>query len=223
MKNRPTHVKLLVADLERHPLNPNQMKPEYLAKLTAHIGRTNHYPPLIVRPHPADPGRYQIIDGHWRKTALQKLDHMHAWCQVWDVNDAETNILLATLNRLEGQDDPQRRGHLLDHLTRQFEMSQLTEQLPLDAAQIQKYIDCAQAPPKPNAPTPLANQVVGLTIFLSIEDKKRVVAKLRSIKDDPGIALLTALDLLPEDTPPYFAQHEPAPKDRTAEPSVASL
>ncbi|MBE3071108.1 MAG: ParB N-terminal domain-containing protein, partial [Planctomycetes bacterium] len=56
--------------------------------------------------------RYQILNGHHRAQALRELGHTHARCDVWEVDDAEARLLLATLNRLEGRDDPGLRARL---------------------------------------------------------------------------------------------------------------
>ena len=103
-------------DLVAHPLNSNVMPPEYREKLVAHIRRTGRYPFLVVRAHPTEPGKYQVLDGHHRVGVLRELGHTEARCDVWDVDDREAKLLLGTLNRLEGQDQPLRRAQLLHEL-----------------------------------------------------------------------------------------------------------
>ena len=49
-------------DLLPHPLNSNVMPEDLRAKLKAHIKRTGRYPFLVVRPHPDEPGKYQVLD-----------------------------------------------------------------------------------------------------------------------------------------------------------------
>src|SRR5882672_5731216 len=87
-------------DLVAHPLNSNAMSEDLQAKLRAHIKRTGRYPFLVVRQHPDEPGKYQVLDGHHRVAILRDLGHTQARCDVWDVNDREARLLLATLNRL---------------------------------------------------------------------------------------------------------------------------
>ena len=48
---------------------------------------------------------FQIINGCHRCRALAKLGKKKAECVVWDVDDEQTDILLATLNRLGGKDE----------------------------------------------------------------------------------------------------------------------
>ena len=88
-------------DLVPHPLNSNVMSEDLREKLKAHIKRTRRYPFLVVRPFGE---KYQVLDGHHRVAILRDLGHTEARCDVWDVDDREAKLLLATLNRLEGQD-----------------------------------------------------------------------------------------------------------------------
>ena len=105
-------------DLIPHPLNTNIMSEDLREKLKAHIKRSGRYPFLVVRPHPEETGKYEILDGHHRVDILKDLRHTEARCDVWDVSDREAKLLLATLNRLEGQDLPIRRAQLVHELAR---------------------------------------------------------------------------------------------------------
>ena len=104
-----------------HPDNPNRMSRVTFAKLVRNIGQTGRYEPLIVRRITDTQGHisenvtnlrrntyegdvYQIINGHHRWQALKKLGKETADAIVWDIDDDQTDILLATLNRLCGQD-----------------------------------------------------------------------------------------------------------------------
>src|SRR5690348_11264890 len=87
--------------LAPHPLNANVLPEDLREKLAAHIRATGRYPHLIVRPHPKQEGRFEVLDGHYRLLVLKELGHADARCDVWDANDREAKLLLATLNRLE--------------------------------------------------------------------------------------------------------------------------
>jgi hypothetical protein len=67
---------------------------------------------------------------------LRDLGHREARCDVWEVDDRETKILLATLNRLEGQDEPFRRAQLLHELLGEMRSDDLAGLLPEDESQI---------------------------------------------------------------------------------------
>src|SRR6185436_6735913 len=87
-----------LGDLVPHPLNSNVMPEDLREKLKAHIKRTGRYPYVIVRPHPEKNGEFQVLDGHHRVEVLRTLGHDAARCDIWNVDDREAKLLLATLN-----------------------------------------------------------------------------------------------------------------------------
>ncbi|MFC1573211.1 ParB/RepB/Spo0J family partition protein [Candidatus Eisenbacteria bacterium] len=125
-------------DLTPHPLNANIMSDDLRAKLTAHIRRTGRYPHLIVRPHTKDEDQYQVLDGHHRLAILRDLGHTEARCDIWQVDDREAQLLLATLNRLEGQDLPIRRAQLVHELLGSMSIDDLAGLLPETDRQIEE-------------------------------------------------------------------------------------
>ena len=68
---------------------------------------------------------------------MHELGHSEARCDVWDVDDREAKLLLATLNRLEGQDQPLRRAELLHALLGEWSATDLCGLLPETEAEIQ--------------------------------------------------------------------------------------
>jgi ParB-like chromosome segregation protein Spo0J len=114
-------------DLVPHPLNANVMSDDMREKLKAHIKRTGRYPFLVVRPFGE---KYQVLDGHHRVAILRELGHREARCDVWAVDDREAKLLLATLNRLEGQDLPIRRAQLIHELLGEMSLDDLAGLLP---------------------------------------------------------------------------------------------
>jgi ParB family chromosome partitioning protein len=127
-----------LGDLLPSPLNSNVMPADLRAKLKAHIKRSGRYPFVVVRPHPDLSGKYQILDGHHRVEVLRELGHVEARCDVWEVNDREARLLLATLNRLQGKDVPVRRAQLIHDLLGEMSLEDLSGLLPEDDRQIQE-------------------------------------------------------------------------------------
>jgi ParB-like chromosome segregation protein Spo0J len=125
-------------DLVAHPLNSNVMPSDLQAKLRVHIKRTGRYPFLVVRPHPAEPVKYQVLDGHHRVAVLRDLGHTEARCDVWDVDDREAKLLLATLNRLQGQDQPRKRAELVHELLAEMNVADLGGLLPESDKQLEE-------------------------------------------------------------------------------------
>ena len=124
--------------LAAHPDNPNRQSKANFAKLVRNIARTGRYEPLIVRPYPEKEGYYQIINGYHRRRALSELGYEAADCIVWDVDDEQTDILLATLNRLGGSDVLARKVRLLEGLNKRFGSRELAGLVPQTKKQIER-------------------------------------------------------------------------------------
>jgi len=125
-------------DLVAHPLNSNVMSPELQEKLRVNIQRTGRYPFLVVRPHPGEARKYQVLDGHHRVAILRELGHREARVDVWEVDDREAKLLLATLNRLQGQDQPLRRAELIHELLGEMSVDDLAGLLPENDKQLEE-------------------------------------------------------------------------------------
>ena len=139
--------------LVAHPDNPNRMSKAKFAKLIRNIERTGRYEPLVVRPCPQKPDCFQIINGHHRWRALKELGYKTAEVVVWAVNDRDTDLLLATLNRLGGSDVLDKKLALLKRLNKSAfngRTAKLAKLLPQTSSQIKrltelKISDCRKA------------------------------------------------------------------------------
>ena len=125
-----------IENLVRHPDSPNRMSQKKLTKLVRNIERTGRYEPLVVRPYPGQAHRFQIINGHYRWEALQQLGYTCVEVLVWDIDDEDADILLATLNRLGGTDVLEKKLALMDRLNQRRSSSDLAKLLPHTAKQI---------------------------------------------------------------------------------------
>ena len=126
--------------LRPHPANANRMSADRLAALAANIARTGEYPPLVARPHPDEAGAWQLLDGHQRLTVLRRLGHTTALVFAWPCDDATALLLLATLNRLEGEDAPAKRAELLSELAALIPAEDLAALLPEDARALEEAL-----------------------------------------------------------------------------------
>ena len=131
-----------------HPENSNHMSAETLTKLRRHIERTGRYEPLTVRPCPGDEGKYEILNGHNRLRVLRAIGHESAHCAVWDVDDDQARLYLATLNRLAGSDVPERRAVLLESLLGTVDVAELSALLPEDRDQLEELKRLARLEPE---------------------------------------------------------------------------
>ena len=116
------------------------MADERLDKLGRNIEREGRYPPLIVRPHPQEALAFEVLDGHQRLSVLRRLGHDEALCYIWPCDDATALVLLATLNRLEGEDIPARRSALLAELAGLLPKEDLALLLPESAAALDETL-----------------------------------------------------------------------------------
>jgi len=122
-------------------------------KLVRNIEKTGLYEPIVVRPHPEKRDCFEIINGHHRVKALEKIGRKEADCVVWNVDDQQTEILLSTLNRLGGVDSPSKKIALLRELTQRIASKDLAKLLPQTAKQIERLINLKLSikPPQINA------------------------------------------------------------------------
>jgi ParB-like chromosome segregation protein Spo0J len=141
-----------IDSLVPHPENSNHMTAEMLGKLRRHIERTGRYEPLTVRPHPSAEGKYEVLNGHNRLRVLRAIGHESARCVVWDVDDDQARLYLATLNRLAGADIPERRAALLESLLGTFDIAELSALLPDDRRQIEELKRLSRLEPENLAP-----------------------------------------------------------------------
>jgi ParB/RepB/Spo0J family partition protein len=172
--------------LEFHPDNPNKQGKVSFAKLVRNIERTGRYEPLVVRPSPGKMGRFQIINGHHRFRALAKLGYKSADCMVWDVDDEQTDILLATLNRLGGSDQLSKKLKLLKRLNKKMTTGELAKLLPQTAKQIDRLTNLKwpNVPAKTNAKC-FANPLV----FFVNNTQQQQIEKALSLVEEPKVKM----------------------------------
>ena len=164
-----------------HPANANVMSEERQAKLADHIGTTGQYAPLVVRVHPQRRGCYELLNGHHRKKSLAKLGHAWANCVVWEVSDEQALLLLATLNRLSGADDPHARAALVAKLLQRYDREKLLAKLPEQRKQLEKLLNLTKRPTVA-PPKPLRDWPEPMTFFLTADQKTDVEAALRQVR-----------------------------------------
>jgi hypothetical protein len=173
-----------------HPLNANKMSEAVFKKLLRNIERTGMYEPIVVRKHPEMEAGFQIINGHHRVKALVELGYETADCVVWDVDDAEAAILLATLNRLAGSDVLDKKIELLNRLREDFGAGELAKLLPQTKKQIEALVNLKI----PDVPSPLfacANKHAGqgrtfgipLVFYVSKEQLEKINEALSLVID----------------------------------------
>ncbi|MEX2216643.1 MAG: ParB/RepB/Spo0J family partition protein [Phycisphaeraceae bacterium] len=202
MNIRSTPLSSLIA----HPLNSNVMSEPLLKKLAAHIERSGRYPPVIVRAAPREGASgtettavmsFQILDGHHRVEVLRRLKHRVARCVVWDVDDAEAELLLATLNRLQGHDDPYKRAALLKRMRERLadDLQAMASRLPEQARDLKALLELASPPSSPRGPRSLDELPVAVHFFLLSAQRKVLDACLRRMGGSREAALMRLVEV----------------------------
>lgn len=208
----PATMNIPLDQLIDHPLNSNIMSRARFATLKRHIARSGWYPPLVVRPieeadTSSDHTSYQILDGHHRARALRELRYTTAACVVWNVDDDEAALLLATLNRLEGSDDPSRRAKLLETLCRSrddivgkcISREDMAAFLPESRRALAKMLELNDEAPKPKPvhDQETADLPVPVTFFFSGAQHRSLLIRLRATgiaNRSAAVAYLLQLD-----------------------------
>lgn len=119
-----------------HPEQCNYMAPATLKKMRRHIEQTGNYEPLVVRLHPWQEGKFEVINGHNRLRVLKAMGRESANCVVWEIDNEQTRLYLATLNRLSGNDVPERSAMLVETLLETQGVDELSMLLPDPRKQI---------------------------------------------------------------------------------------
>lgn len=171
-------------ELIGHPGNPNKMSDANFRKLVRNIERSGRYEPIVVRPHPEREGVFQIINGHHRCKALAKLGYESADCVIWDVDDEQTDILLATLNRLGGLDELSRKVKLLKKLSEKMQAGELSKLVPHTARQLERLMRLK----RPSEPIKIkASSFASPLVFFLTDEQKNIVEKALSLaQSDKG-------------------------------------
>jgi hypothetical protein len=101
---------------------------------------------------------------------LRQLGYKRADVIVWDVDDDQADLLLATLNRLAGCDELSRKISLLKKLSKKMNARELSKLIPQTPGQIKRLVNL-RIPKSPAkiAPDKFANPLV---FFVSDEQTK---------------------------------------------------
>lgn len=171
--------------LEPHPDNPNETSRVNFAKLVRNIELSGRYEPIVARPHPTKDNFFQIINGHHRCYALTRLGYKTADCVVWDIDDEQTDILLATLNRLGGSDELGKKLALLTRLNQRMKSVELAKLLPQTAKQIERLTNLKRPSPAAPAMTISATCFANPMVFFVNDIQQQIIENALSLVKEP--------------------------------------
>jgi ParB family chromosome partitioning protein len=117
--------------LDRRLENLRVRHPARQRRLLASLAEAGQQTPIVVIPQPQ--GRYLVIDGHKRLTALQQLGRDTVEAVVWDLNEAEALVLERSMRTSQPetaleqgwllQEMESRLGCSIEELARRFDRS----------------------------------------------------------------------------------------------------
>jgi ParB/RepB/Spo0J family partition protein len=105
---------LPMASLHEAPGNPNHMEAKELEALGAAMKAKGFLQPVLVRP--LKEGWYEIVDGHHRKRAAEKLGMTEIPCVVKAMNDADALMVRVGMNKIRGELDLGEVGRIFEQL-----------------------------------------------------------------------------------------------------------
>lgn len=140
-----------ILDLIPNNWNPNVVDQAKMVKLRAGIIRllkeAGTLPPIVVRPYPKKPGKYQIIDGFHRWKILQELGKKTIRVTVLNVKRSTAKILTSTLNYLRGDPDSKKYSELVAALVSDDGMKpeEIAVFLPEDENTLRDILESSEA------------------------------------------------------------------------------
>jgi ParB family transcriptional regulator, chromosome partitioning protein len=135
-----TRMSVPVDRLFPNPWNVNEMTPQMFQKEIASIRRYGFVDPLLVRPHPWEPGAWQIIDGEHRFLAGKEIGLDSFPCDIIDVDDDTAQELSIVLNDLHGESDRVKLASLVRSLAKKRGAESLSEVLPYTSEQLTQML-----------------------------------------------------------------------------------
>lgn len=187
MKTKNIALNLLVS----HPQRLQRAAEKVLYKLKRQIEASGCYEPIVVRPHPSQTGKFEIINGHSRVMVLKALGRRSALCVIWDLEDMSAELALATVNSLAGAEIPERRAALLAGLLSRFSESELEDLLPENKKKLAVYARLAklsQEPPQPKNPVRQPIPYVIAAFKLKKEASRQLTLALELLGKAKGIS-----------------------------------
>lgn len=141
-------VQIAVDKLVPNPWNVNRMSAAMQKKLAAYLKREGLVEPIVVRPHPQEAGRYEILGGFHRWTICKdELGYETVPCVVVEgLDDRRAKILSVNLNSMKGESVPSLLSDLLHDLEQEMPLPDLEMTLPYDASEIVDLLSLMQLP-----------------------------------------------------------------------------
>jgi hypothetical protein len=124
-----------------NPWNVNEMSPEMFQKELASIVEFGFVAPLLVRPHPWEPGAYQIIDGEHRWRGGRELGMDVFPVSIIEVDDETAQELSIVLNETRGAANQLKLASLVRSLAARTDPERLQRVLPFSRERFDEMLE----------------------------------------------------------------------------------
>ncbi len=188
-----------------NPYQPRQVMDDSSLEELAQVIRSQGFQGVLVaRPHPAEPGLYQLTAGHRRREAARRAGLTTLPIVVRDLTDEEMTVLAITENIQREDLNPLEEGRIYLLMSQElgYKHEQIAREIGKNRGYIENRIRVARAPQDVQ------------NLVLAKPDSLRAVATLIKIKDPAQraelIAQLLRGSLTVDDLPGYIeAQFRP--------------
>ena len=119
--------------------NPNRLSDELTQKLLNDIREKGFILPIVARP--IDKEKYQIVDGEHRWRIAKNIGLKSIPCIIAEMDEQEAKIKTIQLNRLRGEDEPELLAKLLEELSAEIDIEELSGRLPFDPFEIKESLE----------------------------------------------------------------------------------
>ena len=184
-------------DIEPNPWNPNKTSDRQQEAITESLNTYGQIIELLVRPHPAEKGKYQIIDGEHRLVSLSGKEQKVFVNIIHDLPDAEAKKLTIILNETRGSADKIELAKLLEDINNDLGIETIIG-LPYSSNELDELIKLADIDWDnfakgndgdefdENDPTTESSEWITVVIKIPSDAMERVQDVYNLVKDERG-------------------------------------
>lgn len=138
-------VQISIQDIEPNPWNPNKTTDRQQEAIAESLGNYGQIVELLVRSHPDNEGKYQVIDGEHRLGELAKAGGQVYANIIYDIPDAEAKKLTIILNETRGSADRTELSNLLAGINNELGSDLTLIGLPYSETELDELIKLSEA------------------------------------------------------------------------------
>jgi DNA modification methylase len=142
----PAAERIALSRLRAAPWNANRVPARVLARIRNSLLEFGVVENLVARPHPGEPGAFEVVSGNHRLALLRELGFAWAPVVVVELDDAHARLLAQTLNRARGEDDPAAYARLLEEVLASVDVGRALAFLPETETSIERALRSVRLP-----------------------------------------------------------------------------